>query len=205
MPKSLRPNAIARHVALAVAIAAGVLSSRQPCRSRRRWVPRKLRSDRTSTRAAPVLPASSICWRSRWTGGVVALSGFASSPTTKSEAARAVKQVAGVDEVANQIELLPASQMDEAVRWATFYSIYTDDFLSRCAPGGAMRARYEAANFARFPGMQPVRRLPDSYHRQESTDDARGCRGQRIRQDPCECQGARSGNRRRCRKRVDGE
>jgi len=92
--------------------------------------------------------------------GVVTLSGFAYSATTKSEAARVVKQVAGVDEVANRVELLPTSQLDESIRWATFYQIYTDDFLSRYAPGGAMRARYEAANFARFPGMQPFGTYP---------------------------------------------
>ena len=92
--------------------------------------------------------------------GVVTLSGFAYSATTKSEAARVVKRVAGVDEVANKVELLPTSQLDEGIRWATFYQIYTDDFLSRYAPGGAMRARYEAANFARFPGMQPFGTYP---------------------------------------------
>ena len=92
--------------------------------------------------------------------GVVTLSGFAYSATTKSEAVRVVKRVAGVDEVANKIELLPTSQLDETIRWATFYQIYTDDFLSRYAPGGAMRARYEAANFARFPGMQPFGTYP---------------------------------------------
>lgn len=92
--------------------------------------------------------------------GVVTLSGFAYSPTTKSEAARVVKRVAGVDEVANKVELLPTAQFDESIRWATFYLIYTDDFLSRYAPGGAMRARYEAANFARFPGMQPFGTYP---------------------------------------------
>jgi hyperosmotically inducible periplasmic protein len=92
--------------------------------------------------------------------GIVTLSGFAYNATTKSEAARVVKQVAGVDEVANKIELLPTAQFDESIRWATFYRIYTDDFLSRYAPGGAMRARYEVANFARFPGMQPFGTYP---------------------------------------------
>jgi osmotically-inducible protein OsmY len=92
--------------------------------------------------------------------GIVTLSGFAYSATTKSEAAKVVKQVAGVDEVANKIELLPTSDFDERIRWATFYLIYTDDFLSRYAPGGAMRARYEVANFARFPGMQPFGTYP---------------------------------------------
>ena len=38
--------------------------------------------------------------------------------------------------------------------------IYTDDVLSRYAPGGAMSARYEALSFARFPGMQPFGTYP---------------------------------------------
>lgn len=92
--------------------------------------------------------------------GVVTLSGFAYSATTKSEAASMVKRVAGVDEVLNRVELLPVSQLDDRIRWATFYRIYTDDFLSRYSPGGAMRARYEAARFARFPGMQPFGTYP---------------------------------------------
>ena len=66
-----------------------------------------------------------------------------------------MKRVSGVDSVVNQVELLPTSQLDDRIRWATFYRIYTDDFLSRYSPGGAMSARYEVANFRRFPGMQP--------------------------------------------------
>jgi hyperosmotically inducible protein len=92
--------------------------------------------------------------------GVVQVKGYAYNATTKSEAAKMVKQVAGVDEVSNGIELLPSSQFDEQIRWATFYRIYTDDFLSRYAPGGAMSARLAALDFARFPGMQPFGTYP---------------------------------------------
>lgn len=92
--------------------------------------------------------------------GTVTLQGFAYRGTLKEEAERAVKRVSGVDEVANKIELLPASQNDDRIRWATFYNIYTDDFLSRYSPGGAMGARYEARQFARFPGMQPFGTYP---------------------------------------------
>ena len=92
--------------------------------------------------------------------GVVTLQGYAYQDSLKSGAARAVKRVSGVDEVANKIVVLPASQNDDRIRWATFYNIYTDDFLSRYAPGGAMGARYDAREFARFPGMQPSGNYP---------------------------------------------
>ena len=87
--------------------------------------------------------------------GTVTLQGYAYQGSLASDARRAVTKVSGVDDVNNNIELLPASQNDDRIRWATFYRIYTDDFLSRYAPGGAMSARYELSQYRRFPGMQP--------------------------------------------------
>ena len=92
--------------------------------------------------------------------GVVTLQGYAYQGSLKSDAARAVKRLSGVDEVANKITVLPASPNDDRIRWATFYNIYTDDFLSRYSPGGAMGARYDVRQFARFPGMQPSGNYP---------------------------------------------
>ena len=92
--------------------------------------------------------------------GVVTLQGYAYQGNLASDATRAVKRVSGVDEVANSITLLPASQNDDRIRWATFYRIYTDDFLSRYAPGGGVFSRREARSFARFPGMQPFGTYP---------------------------------------------
>jgi osmotically-inducible protein OsmY len=86
--------------------------------------------------------------------------GYAYRGSLRSEAEQAVRRVSGIDEVANKIEILPASQNDDRIRWTTFYGIYTDDFLSRYAPGGAMRARYEALDSSRFPGMQPFGTYP---------------------------------------------
>ena len=68
--------------------------------------------------------------------GTVKLMGKAYSPNLKKDAERAVKRVSGVDEVQNVIEELPASQMDDELRWKTYYGIYRDPFLSRYAPGG---------------------------------------------------------------------
>lgn len=92
--------------------------------------------------------------------GTVTLLGYGYSGNLKSDADRAVKRVSGVDEVANQIEILPASQNDDRIRWATFSNIYTDDFLSRYAPGGAMSAHNAVREAARFPGTQPFGTYP---------------------------------------------
>jgi hyperosmotically inducible periplasmic protein len=91
--------------------------------------------------------------------GVVTLVGF-SYQGLKDDAEMAVKRAAGVVEVANKIEELPASQNDDRIRWATFYRIYADDFLSRYAPGGATEVYREILDQRRFPGMQPVGHYP---------------------------------------------
>jgi hyperosmotically inducible periplasmic protein len=92
--------------------------------------------------------------------GSVTLTGYAYHGALKSDAGRAVTRLAGIDEVGNQIEVLPASQNDDRIRWQTFYNIYTDAFLSRYAPGGAMGARHEAIRLSRVPGLQPVGAYP---------------------------------------------
>jgi len=92
--------------------------------------------------------------------GKVTLVGYSYQGGLKSHAENAVKRVPGVDNVDNKIELLPASTNDDRIRWATFYNIYNDSFLSRYAPGGEMGARYELRQARRFPGMQPFGDYP---------------------------------------------
>ena len=92
--------------------------------------------------------------------GKVTLDGYSYQGGLKSHAENAVKRVPGVDDVDNRIELLPASTNDDRIRWATFYNIYNDSFLSRYAPGGEMGARYELRQARRFPGMQPFGDYP---------------------------------------------
>ena len=91
--------------------------------------------------------------------GVVTLAGY-SYQGVKSDAEMAAKRSAGVIEVANKIEQLPASFNDDRIRWATFYRIYADDFLSRYAPGGITEVFREIYEERRFPGMQPVGHYP---------------------------------------------
>jgi hyperosmotically inducible periplasmic protein len=88
--------------------------------------------------------------------GTVYLAGYSYQGNLKADAERAVKRASGVDEVANRIEALPASPIDDRIRWETFYRIYTDDFLSRYAPGGPLGALQDLRDERHFPGMQPV-------------------------------------------------
>jgi hyperosmotically inducible protein len=92
--------------------------------------------------------------------GTVYLAGYGFEGRLKADAEMAVKRASGVDEVANKIEVLPASQNDDRIRWATFYRIYTDDFLSRYAPGGVQGVLQELSDERHFPGMQPIGRYP---------------------------------------------
>jgi hyperosmotically inducible protein len=84
--------------------------------------------------------------------GAVYLGGYSFEGRLKMDAEGATKRASGVDEVANKIEVLPASPNDDRIRWETFYRIYTDDFLSgthlaasseccrTCATSGTSRA-----------------------------------------------------------------
>jgi hyperosmotically inducible protein len=92
--------------------------------------------------------------------GTVYLAGYSYQGNLKADAERATKRARGVDEVANKIEVLPASPNDDRIRWETFYRIYTDDFLSRYAPGGEFGILQELRDERHFPGMQPVGSYP---------------------------------------------
>jgi len=93
-------------------------------------------------------------------GTTVYLAGYSFEGRLKADAEMAAKRANGVVEVGNEIEVLPASQNDDRIRWATFYRIYTDDFLSRYSPGGAYGAQQELRDERLFPGMQPVGSYP---------------------------------------------
>ncbi|QHN03955.1 BON domain-containing protein [Granulicella sp. WH15] len=62
-------------------------------------------------------------------GKTVILKGYASRPTLKSDAERAVKDIAGVERVDNQIEVLPYSPNDDRIRAAVYNRIYTQPSL----------------------------------------------------------------------------
>src|ERR1700726_1939473 len=57
-------------------------------------------------------------------GDTVTLFGAVTRPTLKSDAENVVKKIEGVEKVDNQIEVLPASPMDDRLRLQLFQAIY---------------------------------------------------------------------------------
>ena len=95
------------------------------------------------------------------------LTGYAYNGSLRYAAEMAAKRTSGVDEVANRLEVLPSSQEDDRIRWATFYRIYTDAFLSRYASGGDIGARREIYEARRFRA--------DCINRSASTRSTSSC------------------------------
>ncbi|MBI3281854.1 MAG: BON domain-containing protein [Acidobacteria bacterium] len=66
-------------------------------------------------------------------GGRVTLVGQVTRPTLKSSAERVVRDIEGVEQVINQIEVLPLSPNDDRIRLATYRAIYGHSALNRYA------------------------------------------------------------------------
>lgn len=66
-------------------------------------------------------------------GYVVTLLGQVTRPTLKSDAENVVKNIEGVERVANEIKVLPLSPQDDAIRLATYRAIYGHTALNRYA------------------------------------------------------------------------
>ncbi len=63
-------------------------------------------------------------------GGTVTLLGAVVRPTLKDDAGRVVKKIPGVQNVVNNIEVLPLSPNDDRIRRAAYRAIYGDPTLS---------------------------------------------------------------------------
>ena len=68
-------------------------------------------------------------------GSTVTLLGQVVRPSLKSDAENSIKHVEGVEKVDNQIEVLPASPMDDRIRLAEFHAIYREPALEKYALG----------------------------------------------------------------------
>jgi hyperosmotically inducible protein len=68
-------------------------------------------------------------------GGAVTLFGQVSRPSLKRDAETRVKDIEGVTQVINQIEILPASPSDDGLRRALYRTIYSKEPLQRYAMG----------------------------------------------------------------------
>jgi hyperosmotically inducible periplasmic protein len=103
-------------------------------------------------------------------GSTVTLVGDVYNASVKKDAEREVKRIAGVENVVNDIEVLPVSSFDDDVRWAAYRAIYHDSSLSRYLPGGGWVPQGRMWRFdrpfepnprgSRFPGQEPVGNYP---------------------------------------------
>lgn len=69
----------------------------------------------------------------RVNGSTVTLLGQVRDPVLKKDAGNVVKNVEGVTNVDNQIQVLPLSPMDDRIRRAAFQAIYSEPSLNRYA------------------------------------------------------------------------
>jgi len=74
-------------------------------------------------------------------GSSVTLTGYASRPTLKSDAQRAVASIESVNTVVNKIEVLPLSPMDDQIRFKTYLAIYRNPNLRKYSSGGPFMPR----------------------------------------------------------------
>jgi hyperosmotically inducible periplasmic protein len=68
-------------------------------------------------------------------GNVVTLSGQVTRPTTRKDAERRVRKIAGVGRVVNNIEVLPLSSFDDTIRVRTYRAVFRASSLYRYALG----------------------------------------------------------------------
>jgi hyperosmotically inducible periplasmic protein len=61
----------------------------------------------------------------------VELAGQVTRPTLKSDAAKVVKEIEGVETVTNNIEVLPLSGNDDSIRLAVYRAVYGQSVLNR--------------------------------------------------------------------------
>jgi hypothetical protein len=103
-------------------------------------------------------------------GPTVTLGGEVYNASIKKDAERELKRISGVENVVNNVEVLPVSSFDDDVRWAAFRAIYHDSSLSRYLPFGGWVPRGRMWRFdrpfdpfgasTRFPGQEPVGNYP---------------------------------------------
>jgi hypothetical protein len=116
--------------------------------------------------------------------GTVVVGGYAYALGLKKDAERAIKRASGVDTVVDKIEELPANQFDDQIRWATYYKMYRDPFLSRYAPRRRPLVGPSPRLWRRVPPLRrrlsrsgARRRLSDSHHRPKRACHAAWRRG----------------------------
>lgn len=99
--------------------------------------------------------------------GTLTLQGWARSEQLKQDAAKAARGVGGIDEIVNEIVVLPPLGTDDDIRVRAYVAIYSSSALERYGPGGqfSSSALADLADGARF-GLDAsgIGRGPHSIH-----------------------------------------
>jgi osmotically-inducible protein OsmY len=87
-------------------------------------------------------------------GKTIVVKGYASRPSLKKDVGNALKGIAGVDSVDNQIEVLPLSPNDDRIRAAVYNRIYTSASLRKynANQGSVRQATGPGPNVAQMAG-----------------------------------------------------
>lgn len=103
-------------------------------------------------------------------GSAVILQGQASRPTLRTSAERVVKRIEGVEEVINEIEVLPLSGADDRIRAEVYARIYGNSALSRYNPNRGNRRWITPTRIAGGitndppPGFHPIHIIVRNGH-----------------------------------------
>jgi hyperosmotically inducible periplasmic protein len=86
-------------------------------------------------------------------GKTLVLKGYASRPTLKDDAGRAVKNIEGIQKVENEIQVLPLSNLDDRIRAQVYNRIYTQPALRKYNANQGNIARAMGPGGAQFAMM----------------------------------------------------
>jgi osmotically-inducible protein OsmY len=86
-------------------------------------------------------------------GKTLVLKGYASRPTLKDDAGRAVKGIEGVEKIENEIQVLPLSNFDDRIRAQVYNRIYTQPALRKYNANQGNIARAMGPGGAQFAMM----------------------------------------------------
>ena len=99
--------------------------------------------------------------------GTLTLQGWARTEQLKQDAVKAARGVSGVDDIVNEIVVLPALGTDDDIRVRAYVAVYSSSALERYGPGGqfSSSALADLADGARF-GLDAsgIGRGPHSIH-----------------------------------------
>jgi hyperosmotically inducible periplasmic protein len=118
-------------------------------------------------------------------GDTVILEGQVVRPTLKSDAENVIKKIEGVGRVVNNIEVLPASPMDDKVRRAVYRTIFGEPGLSRYAESAVPSIHIIVKNGnVTLVGVMDSEADKDLVNMTDELASASGLRRQKIRNGP---------------------